>query len=209
MIRRKCVIAAIFTGAVLLCSCGGKQALAPETEQARALDTDTITETTVMDNDITETFSNITAEESQMPETADTEPAEADMEMMDFETFAAQEGAESINLVVWNEMTGVQEVIPSFTESNEIYEMQPGDRLAINTECSNGFLINIKISHTQADGNSQTESLDGDWLGEGKKVIKKYVELYLEDGTTKIGPVMQGQVTTGLSGVWMVRKPNE
>lgn len=73
------------------------------------------------------------AEEVIVAETAteETISEEPQTEMVDFETWAKQEGNEEVCLVVWNEKLGIQEIVPTLSESEKVYEMQEGDRLAI------------------------------------------------------------------------------
>lgn len=63
--------------------------------------------------------------------TEETTPEEPKVEMVDFETWAKQEGNDEVCLVVWNEELGVQEIMPTFQETEEIYQVQEGDRFAI------------------------------------------------------------------------------
>lgn len=58
-------------------------------------------------------------------------PEELKVEMVDFETWAKQEGNDEVCLVVWNEERGVQEIMLTFQETEEIYQVQEGDRFAI------------------------------------------------------------------------------
>lgn len=52
---------------------------------------------------------------------------EPEVEMVDFETWAKQEGNEEVCLVVWNETTKTQKII----EEMETYVIQEGDRFAV------------------------------------------------------------------------------
>ena len=70
----------------------------------------------------------VVASEESMEESIPEEPA---VEMMDFETWAKQEGNEEVCLVVWNEELGVQEILPTFKENEEIYLINDGDKFAI------------------------------------------------------------------------------
>lgn len=63
--------------------------------------------------------------------TEETTPDESKVEMVDFETWAKQEDNDEVCLVVWNEELGVQEIMPTFQETEEIYQVQEGDRFAI------------------------------------------------------------------------------
>jgi len=58
-------------------------------------------------------------------------PDEPEVEMVDFETWAKQEGNDEPCLVVWNEELGIQEVIPPFQEKQEIRGINEGDKFAI------------------------------------------------------------------------------
>lgn len=70
----------------------------------------------------------------------ETTPEKPQVEMVDFETWAKQEEHDEVCLVVWNEELGVQEMIPTVTVSEKIYEIQEGDRLAIPYRESITFL---------------------------------------------------------------------
>ena len=79
-------------------------------------------------------ISDVTIGEDTMAENTNEEDIEAEplhdepeVEMVDFETWAKQEGNEEICLVVWNETTKTQRVI----ENEEVYNIQVGDRFAI------------------------------------------------------------------------------
>ena len=85
---------------------------------------------------------------------------ESKVEMVDFETWAKQEGNDEVCLVHWNEELGIQEIMPPFFESKVTYEIQDGDKFAVPYR-SNIAYINI-------NGDSNYE-FDG-----------KYLELPLE-----------------------------
>lgn len=53
--------------------------------------------------------------------------AEPEVEMVDFETWAKQEGNDEVCLVVWNEATKTQRIIKPMEE----YVVQEGDRFAV------------------------------------------------------------------------------
>ncbi len=61
----------------------------------------------------------------------ETIPEEPEVEMVDFETWAKQEGNDEVCLVVWNEELGIQKILPTYQESKETYTIQEGDRFAI------------------------------------------------------------------------------
>lgn len=90
--------------------------------------------------------------------------------IQDFDTFAAQEGSEEINLVVWNESAGTQEILEPYNSGDEVYKMQDGDRLAVNTQCGSIFLRGIRI---------EKDIVPDNWLAEDGTVMEKYVELQL------------------------------
>ena len=64
-------------------------------------------------------------------------------EMVDFETWAKQEGNDEVCLVVWNEELGIQEIVPTLQETEEKYQIQDGDRFAIPY---NEKIIDVKIN---------------------------------------------------------------
>jgi len=61
----------------------------------------------------------------------ETIPEEPQVEMVDFETWAKQEGNDEICLVVWNEELGIQEIVPTLQETEKMYEFNEGDKFAI------------------------------------------------------------------------------
>ncbi len=61
----------------------------------------------------------------------ETVPEESEVEMVDFETWAKQEGNDEVCLVVWNEELGIQEIMPTFKEKEEIRVINEGDKFAI------------------------------------------------------------------------------
>ncbi len=67
--------------------------------------------------------------EEPVEETTSEEPK---TEMVDFETWAKQEGNDEVCLVVWNETTGTQKIIePVTTGPEQAYIVEEGDRFAI------------------------------------------------------------------------------
>lgn len=87
--------------------------------------------------EISEEVQQPEAEASEEPteevqaEPTETTPEELKVEMVDFETWAKQEGNDEVCLVVWNEELGVQEIVPPVSVSRAAYEIQEGDRFAI------------------------------------------------------------------------------
>lgn len=61
-----------------------------------------------------ETEMETTETESTEEMITETIAAESQVEMVDFETWAKQEGNEEVCLVVWNEELGVQEIVPTW-----------------------------------------------------------------------------------------------
>lgn len=59
------------------------------------------------------------------------DPVEPGVEMVDFETWAKQEGNEDVCLVIWNEELGNQEVMIPSKKTLKAYEVKEGDRFAI------------------------------------------------------------------------------
>ena len=74
-----------------------------------------------------------TVSENQTTEGTEAEsiPEEPEVEMVDFDTWAKQEGNEEPCLVVWNEELETREIIPIFEETMEFYTIQAGDKFAI------------------------------------------------------------------------------
>lgn len=148
----------------LLCSCAS-----PKVEEKTE-------ESTI----IWETPSAIQAESDQSEVDTETEEVtESVVEIQDFETFAAQEGSEEINLVVWNESTGTQKIIEAFRESGE-YTMQDGDRFAVNTQCGTKILRAVRIEDSIIEKN---------WLAEDGAIVEKFIELPVAQTETGRNPV--------------------
>lgn len=147
----------------LLCSCGSSK-VEEKTEESTI---------------IWETPSAIQAESDQSEVDTETEEvSESVVEIQDFETFAAQEGSEEINLVVWNESTGMQKIIEPDKESSERYIMQDGDRFAVNTQCGTKILRSIRI---------EDNIIEKNWLAEDGTVVEKFVELPVAQTETGAG----------------------
>ena len=77
------------------------------TENVPESDDDVSTEATTA-----ETETKTTETESTEEMITETPAAESEVEMVDFETWAKQEGNEEVCLVIWNEELGVQEIVP-------------------------------------------------------------------------------------------------
>lgn len=91
---------------------------------------------------IEETTTTVEAETNSETETES--ESESTVEMLDFETYAAQEGANSINLVVYNKTTGTQKII----DPESTYTIQPNDRFAVNLIDSAGdTVLSIKVNN--------------------------------------------------------------
>lgn len=72
---------------------------------------------------------NVEEDGAESVETVPTE--ETQVEMVDFETWAKQEDHDEVCLVVWNEVLGVQEIMPTYQETEEVYVVQAGDKFAV------------------------------------------------------------------------------
>ena len=59
------------------------------------------------------------------------DPEEPVVNMVDFETWAKQEGNEDVCLVIWNEELNIQEVMLTLGQSGIAHEVREGDRFAI------------------------------------------------------------------------------
>lgn len=101
----------------------------------------------------TEPASTATVEETTTTVEAETNSeteseSESTVEMLDFETYAAQEGADSINLVVYNKTSGTQEIIlPCISNADNAYYVQPNDQFAVNTSATDGSYVRaVKIN---------------------------------------------------------------
>ncbi len=99
---------------------------------------DTIQTTNLSEEIQSETFStsqseetSVAVEESTTSQTEETTEEKSNVEMVPFETWAAQEDNDEVCLVIWNETLGVQEILPTVSVSRQVYEVQEGDRLAI------------------------------------------------------------------------------
>ena len=100
--------------------------------------------------------------ENQTAEGTEAEPIpeEPEVEMVDFETWAKQEGNEDCCLVVWNEAMKTQKIM----EDGETYVIQEGDRFAIPYR--ENYAVDIHV-----DGNKEVLMWD----------ILDYTELHLPD----------------------------
>lgn len=105
-----------------------------EEVQETELNTETDTTEEVIESDV-EVESDITYVDTESDVEANAEsiedPEVPEAEMVDFETWAKQEGNDEVCLVVWNEELGIQEVIPPFQEKQEIRGINEGDKFAI------------------------------------------------------------------------------
>lgn len=122
----------------------------------------------------TESATTATVEETattvEAESEAESESESVVVEMLDFETFATQEGADSINLVVYNETSGMQKII----EPGSTYAIQPNDRFAVNLIDSAGdTVLSIKVN---------SDSINN---FEGKSFIE--LDLVKSDSPQKVG----------------------
>ncbi|MFR2533808.1 MAG: hypothetical protein ACLTEH_00740 [Clostridia bacterium] len=93
---------------------------------------------------VEETTTTVEAETNSETETES--ESESSVEMLDFETYAAQKGSNAINLIVWNDTMGIQERITPGTKNYPIHE---GDRYAINTASTSGdILVSVRVENT-------------------------------------------------------------
>ncbi len=129
---KKLTIFLCMTGmlAMLCTGCGKKEEAGqqPDTnkvavEESTEVQEPAIEETTAVVEESTEEVVEEIVEEST------TEKPK--VEMVDFDTWAKQEGNDEVCLVVWNEELGIQEVITSLSQSDEVYKIHEGDRFAI------------------------------------------------------------------------------
>lgn len=125
----KCLLAGFLCLCMIapLTACGTADAADTTGESVSPYEeTQTVADTTEQTEEI--------SEKTEVPETTPAEeaaPAKPAVEMVDFETWAAQEGNDEVCLVVWNEELGVQEIMPTVSVSEKVYEVQDGDRLAV------------------------------------------------------------------------------
>lgn len=93
-------------------------------EEVQETESNTETDTTeeVIESDV-EVESNITDVDSESDVEVNAEsiedPEVPEAEMVDFETWAKQEGNDEPCLVVWNERLGIQDIISTWKETNE------------------------------------------------------------------------------------------
>ncbi len=129
---KKLTIFLCMTGmlAMLCTGCGKKEEAGqqPDTnkvavEESTEVQEPAIEETTAVVEESTEEVVEEIVEESTTEEPK--------VEMVDFETWAKQEGNDEVCIVVWNEELGIQEIVPTVEESRKTYEIQEGDRFAI------------------------------------------------------------------------------
>ncbi len=121
-----------------LCGCGTQEnSPADNSKVAEQSVNDTTTDTLEALDDSNQVANN-TPETEGTVESESTEEIvnesvskEPEAEMVDFETWVKQEGNDEVCLVVWNEELGVQEIVPTWVETNEIYEIRDGDKFAV------------------------------------------------------------------------------
>lgn len=78
-------------------------------------------------NDV-ETEIDVESTEKVVEETTPEEPI---VEMVDFDTWAKQEDNDEVCMVIWNEELGIQDIMPTLSETKKAYEIQEGDKFAI------------------------------------------------------------------------------
>lgn len=150
-----------------LTACSASEAKNGAQEQPTSTEVVEVQEETPEVQEPTQEIVEVATEEVVVESTEETTPEEPQVEVVDFETWAKQEGNDEVCLVVWNEELGIQEIIPTVSVSREVYEIQEGDRLAIPyRECITNF-------------GTKNEST---WIWENKE----YYELSLPKGEISI-----------------------
>lgn len=108
---------------IMVCGCGKEEATVTD-ESAIEVMEETISKTSVEEEEV--------ISEEQVTDDVEVQESVEPTEMVDWETFAAQEGNEEICVVVYNEITGHQEIllIPE-GETNVLYIPKEGDKFAV------------------------------------------------------------------------------
>ncbi len=139
-----------------------------ETEEPQQTVEPVATEEPVQTEEPVETEPADTTEETTEPVEETPEP-EPEVEMVDFETWATQEGNDEVCLVVWNEKLKKQEIVQEYTDVPHDYIIEEGDRFAIPYN-ENIFMLQV---------NKKTIQL---WVDEDNN-FTNYTEIVLEPGT--------------------------
>ena len=94
--------------------------------------------------------------------------------MVDFETWAKQEGNEDICLVIWNEELGNQEVMIPSKKSLKAYEVKEADRFAISYREN---ILYVNVLH--ANGEVEVLGWENDEYMEISLPIGEYTDVYI------------------------------
>ena len=163
----KCIVSVIMIG-MLVCGCGKEEATVTEESNTEMIE-EPVSETSVEEEEA--------IPEEQVADDAETQESVESTEMVDWETFAAQEENEEICIAIQNEMTAHQEVvIAENVEEAYTYKVQNGDRISIP--------IREKIYRIVYF------SIKGEILSENK-------EIYSRNNTTEMLPYIEFQMVKG------------
>ena len=118
----KCIVSVIMIG-MLVCGCGKEEATVTEESNTEMIE-EPVSETSVEEEEA--------IPEEQVADDAETQESVESTEMVDWETFAAQEGNEENCVVVSNESLGYQDVLLiDEGQDHREYTVQEGDKFAI------------------------------------------------------------------------------
>lgn len=131
----KCFIGVVLVG-LMLCACGSNEE-GTVVEDSEAVSSVT-EEQTEADTKVTDESTGTAVEDSETGGKAEeTEEESETTEMIDWETFAAQEDTDEICLVVYNEMNKTQKILGLDEKEKDpiggayIYQIQEGDKFAV------------------------------------------------------------------------------
>lgn len=142
---KKYLLIALLLLAMTLVACGSEEA--KDTDVKNPVEDKT--EVEVRDNS-DEPEVPVDDKDSEVDTEESVEPNEPVVDMVDFETWAKQEGNEDVCLVVWNEEKGIQKILEPVPEEEFdlqkcSYTVQEGDRFAVSRRSNILYIVvNLK-----------------------------------------------------------------
>ena len=149
----KCIVSVIMIG-MLVCGCGKKEVIVTEESNTEMIE-EPVPETPVEEEEV--------IQEEPVVDDVETQESVESTEMVDWETFAAQEDNEEICLVIYNETTKTQKIMGLNEEEKDpvggayIYQIQEGDRFAVPIRDN---IVKIWIDDTELQFNQEAPYLE-------------------------------------------------
>ena len=145
---KKFLLIALLLLTMTLVACGSEEA--KDTDVKNPVEDSTEVE---VPNDTDEPEVPVDDKDSEVDTEEPVEPDEPVVDMVDFETWAKQEGNEDVCLVVWNEGTNTQDILEpiqkgEFDLQKYSYNVEEGDRFAISRN-SNILYAIVKNNGTE------------------------------------------------------------